>query len=150
MNNAVASNMEKQVRQEMANTILPSMYCITDWAAYQHTVLSMLKYTHKSVSTFIGFILFWRICSKLILGTFECQNTPVCMWSWSYFRCYKDIGACEGTNAPGNRPEIDSYWLHYQGQHREDGQVQGRELIYETSNISQRRKWSSSYLKNVL
>lgn len=36
MNNAVASNMEKQVRQEMANTILPSMYCITDWAAYHH------------------------------------------------------------------------------------------------------------------
>lgn len=30
MNNAVASNMEKQVRQEMANTILPSMCCITE------------------------------------------------------------------------------------------------------------------------
>lgn len=46
MNNAVASNMEKQVRQEMANTILPSMYCITDWAAYNHKVFSMVKYPH--------------------------------------------------------------------------------------------------------
>lgn len=75
----------------------------------------------------LAFFCSGSICSKLILGTHGCQNTPVCMWSWSYFRCYKDIGACEGTDAPGNRPEIDSYWLHYQGQHREDGQVQGRD-----------------------
>lgn len=57
MNNAVASNMEKQVRQEMANTILPSMYCITDEAAYQHTVFSVFKYSHN-VCVYIYWLYF--------------------------------------------------------------------------------------------